>query len=156
MMKRKHNDEADDTSNKNPRKSISSDIFDESFNNCFCNVSSLATALGYFTGKVDMVWSHIPDKLIWNFIAKCCLSDKKHKISVSLEGGWVQYLKESRPEAVAIMDDLQLSLDGVSFAEERKTTAKLVFKEGVVFRKFRNGESFFMNTWQRELRCWLI
>ena len=141
-MKRKHNDEADDTSNKNPRKSISSDIFDESSNNCFCNVSSLATALGYFTGKVDMVWSHIPDKLIWNFIAKCCLSDKKHKISVSLEGGWVQYLKESRPEAVAIMDDLQLSLDSSALLRNERRQPSWYLKRALSFGNSGMGSRF--------------
>lgn len=102
-----------------------------------------------------MVWAHVPEKLMFNYVAGCCISDKKHKISVSLEGNWVELLKKKGTEGqgcgIAIMDDLQVSLDGVSSAQSKgaKSAAlKLVYKEGVVFRRKRKGESRFVNTWQ--------
>jgi hypothetical protein len=149
-MKRKHNS-PEDTAGKKRAKTIASDIFDdESLSNCFCNVDSLANALGHFTGSVNMVWDHIPNKFLFNFNAKCCTTDKKtHKIHVTFEGDWVKRTEAERAP-INILDKLQLSLDGVALAKPKgsKHAEKLVFSDGVIFRQIRLGHMYFVNTWQ--------
>lgn len=150
-MKRPNCDE--DNPVKKQRKNLASDVFDDdSLNNCFCNVDSLTSAIGYFTGSIDMLWSHIPNKFMFNLVARCCITDKQsHKIYVTLEGDWIKAM-EAKWGPICIMDQIQLSLDGITFLKPKdsKSTAKLIYKEGVIFRRSRKADLCFVNTWQRK------
>ncbi|KAF9446323.1 hypothetical protein P691DRAFT_804357 [Macrolepiota fuliginosa MF-IS2] len=134
-MKRRHDDEHE-SSNEKQRKILAGDIFDDkSLSNCLCNMDSPSNATGYFTGSVNMLWAHLPDKFMWNFITQCCVAGGR------THGG-----------PTRIMDQIQLSLDGVGSIKPKdsKSAAKLIYKEGVVFRRHRKAESCFVNTWQLE------
>lgn len=151
-MKRRHCGE-DDSANKKQRRNLASDIFDdESLSNCFCNVNSVASAIGYFTGSVDMLWPNNAKKFMFNLSSKCCVTEwETHKISVTFEGDWIETV-EAKWGPIRIMDQIQLSLDGVTLVQPKGSgrAAKLIYKEGVLFRRTRKADSCFVNSWQCE------
>lgn len=149
-MKRRHSDE-DDTSNKKQRKNVEGDIFDdESLNNCFCNVDKLTSAIGCFTGVVDMFWANVPKKLMLALGTHCYVTgNSTHKVLVTFEGDWVDLL-QAKLGQIGVTDNIQLCLDGVTSvkAASGKTNAKLVYKDGVILRRTRGTDSRFVNSWQ--------
>jgi hypothetical protein len=157
-MKRQHEDE-DCTVNKRRRKDLESNIFDdESLNNCFCNVQGVNTAVGYFTGSVPMRWLPGGKKFMFQFTSKCCVTlNRTHKVDVTFEGDWIEPM-HARWDIMSIMENIQLSLDGVTFVRPQtsKQSAKLVYTDGVIYRRIREenstkgGEICFINTWQRK------
>lgn len=151
-MKRRHSHETD-SSNKKQRRNIASDIFEDgSLNNCFCNVDGFTSAVGYFTGSVKMIWhnSDVPKKRMLSLDVRCCVSENRpHKTFVNLEGDWVE-LMEAKLGAICIMDQVEISLDGVtSLRAGDSQPVKLVYKDGVILRRSRKADSCFVNTWQR-------
>jgi hypothetical protein len=153
-MKRKHSDE-DLAPNKKRRKNIAGDIFDDdSLSNCFCNVSDIATAVGCFSCSVLMLWNNVDKKIMLTAHARCCVSESQmHKVSITFEGDWTSFIKST----FGIMDQVLLSLDGVTSVKKQdsKSTAKLVYNDGVVLKRIRRGESCFINTWQRMWFCFI-
>jgi hypothetical protein len=157
-MKRQREDE-DNTVNKKRRKNLASDIFDdESLNNCFCNVPGLNSAIGYFTGSVPMRWLLGGKKFMFKFASKCCVTlNRTHTVDVTFEGDWVE-LMHARWGVVSIMENIQLSLDGVTSVRPQtsKQSAKLVYTDGVMYRRILEESSTeaeeicFINTWKRK------
>lgn len=152
-MKRPRDNE-DDTTNKRRRKNLASDIFDdESLSNCLCNVQGLNSAIGYFTGSVSMRWLPGGKKFIFQLTSRCCVTlSRTHKINVTFEGDWIESM-HARWGLLSIMENIQLSLDGVTsvYPQTSKQTAKLVYTDGVMYRKMREGketETCFINSWQ--------